>query len=122
MEFVYEYNIDTKVKNCVWKRKICHAHTIDRKYWVGDASPYNWDVDCSVLFFDRDNNRELDIFSALPKPKYKSGGVYHNDPHPSFSHSGNYIVTMVTIRDGEIDIAVTPTAPLIEQCNAFGKK
>ena len=122
LESVYEYNIDTKEKNLVWRHPICHAHTVDRKYWVGDASPYNWDVDCSVIFFDRECGREFDIFTSLPKPKYKSGGIYHNDPHPSFSKSGNYIVTMVTIDNGEIDIAITPTAPLIEQCKSRGKQ
>ena len=120
LEYVYEYNVYTKEKNMVWKREICHAHTLDRRLWVGDASPYSWyEKPCKIIFFDRDSGKEIDIFSAMPKPKYDRG-AYHLDPHPAFSPDGELIVSTTTVRDGEIDIALTPVEPLLKKCKECG--
>ena len=101
---------------------MCHVHTNDRKYWVGDASPYKWGVKpCRVIFFDRESGKEIDIFSAMPKPNYKSGGVYHLDPHPQFSRDGENIISMTTVKNGEIDISITPVEPLVKLCREKGK-
>ena len=118
LEYVYEYNVYTKEKNTVWKRSVCHAHTLDRKLWVADATPYGWNP-CDVIFFDRESKKEINIFSSLPKPNYDTG-LYHLDPHPAFSPDGNFIVSMTTVKDGEIDIALTPVAPLLEKCKKDG--
>ena len=118
---VFEYNPYTKEKSLAWNRAICHAHTLHRKYWVGDADPYSWSYEpCKVWFFDRENQKEIEIFSALPRHKYPSG-YYHLDPHPAFSPKGTYVVSMTTVK-GNIDVAITPTAPLIERCREFGEK
>lgn len=115
---VYEYNIESEETNKVWDNSMCHVHTNDRKYWVGDASPYTWDQKpCRVIFFNRESGKEIDIFSALPKPNYKSGGVYHLDPHPQFSRDGESIISMTTVNDGEVDISITPVKPLAEICS-----
>jgi Tol biopolymer transport system component len=118
LEYVYEYNVYTKEKNMVWKRSVCHAHTLDRRLWVGDATPYGWNP-CDVVFFDRDSGKEINIFTSLPLPKYDKS-VYHLDPHPAFSPDGNFIVSMTTVKYGEIDIAITPVASLLELCRKKG--
>lgn len=127
LENVYEYNIYTGEKNVVWNREICHAHTLERKFWVGDASPYRWGkAPCRVIFFDRTSGKEIDIFSALPRPAILRAayipGAYHNDPHPSFSPTGKQIVSMTTIKNGEIDVAITPVEPLLRLCQEKGNQ
>jgi hypothetical protein len=102
----------------VWKRSVCHAHTLDRRLWVADATPYGWSP-CDVAFFDRDSGKEINIFTALPKPKYDKS-VYHLDPHPAFSPGGSLIVSMTTVKDGEIDIALTPVKELLDKCRTEG--
>lgn len=118
LEYVYEYNVYTKEKNAVWKRSVCHAHTLDRRLWVADATPYGWNP-CHVIFFDRDSGKEINIFTDLPKPRYDKS-VYHLEPHPAFSPDGNFIVSMTTVKDGEIDVALTPVLPLAEKCRNSG--
>lgn len=118
LEYVYEYNVYTKEKNVVWKRSVCHAHTLNRRLWVADATPYGWSP-CDVVFFDRDSGKEINIFTALPKPKYDKS-VYHLDPHPAFSPDGSLIVSMTTVKDSEIDIALTPVKELLDKCHTRG--
>jgi len=118
---VYELDVNTKVKTPVWNQALCHCHTIDRKYWVGDASPYSWnEKPCRVIFFDRETNKEIDIFSAMPKPVIENTGVYHLDPHPGFSNDSGCIISMTTVDNGNADLAVTPVEPLIERCCECG--
>ena len=107
----------------MWKRNICHAHTLYRDYWVGDADPYYWGThkDCKVWFFDRESGKEIEIFSALPYPK-RACAAYHLDPHPAFSPKGTYIVSLSTHDNGNSDVAITPTAPLIKLCREKGTK
>ena len=57
----------------------------------------------------------------MPRPAFKSGGpVYHLDPHPAFSQDGKHIISMTTVRDGEVDIAITPVEPLLSLCREKG--
>ena len=120
---VCEYNIHTKELNHVWKHRICHAHTNDRQLWVGDDSPYEWkEKPCRVVFFDRESGREIDIFSAMPRPNFRSSEVYHLDPHPSFSRDGKHIISMTTVKNGEVDISITPVEPLLKLCREKGLK
>ena len=120
---VCEYNIHTKELNNVWKHRICHAHTNDRQLWVGDDSPYEWkEKPCRVVFFDRESGREIDIFSAMPRPNFRSSEVYHLDPHPSFSRDGKHIISMTTVKNGEVDISITPVEPLLKLCREKGLK
>ena len=122
LEYVYEYNVYTKEKNVVWKRPICHAHTLYRKYWVGDDTPYNWSYEpCKVWFFDRESGKEIEIFSELPYPK-RACAAYHLDPHPSFSPKGTYVVSLTTVNNGVTDVAITPTDALIKKCREVGEK
>lgn len=124
LDDVYEYNIHTKELNSVWNHRMCHVHTNDRKLWVGDDSPYKWSQrPCRTVFFDRESGKEIDIFSAMPKPNFRYGGeIYHLDPHPCFTPDGEYIISMTTVKGGEVDIAFTPVDPLVKLCRENGKK
>ncbi len=122
IEYVYEYNVETKEKNMVWKRPLCHAHTLYRKYWVGDDNPYSWAYEpCKVWFFDRESGKEIEIFSSMPYP-IRGGLTYHLDPHPSFSPKGTYVVSLTTVNNGVADVAITPTDALIKRCREVGEK
>lgn len=118
----FECDVDTREITHVWKRPTCHAHTtFDRQFWCADQTPYNWAKEpCKVLFYDRKTNKEIDIFSALPNPKTKRGGIYHLDPHPAFTTDDKYIISTVTLLDGSADVAITPVEPLIELCREKG--
>lgn len=119
----YECDIKTREHIHVWKRPVCHAHTnFDRSLWVGDQTPYEWaETPCRVIFYDRKTNKELDIFSALPYPNINfRNSCYHTDPHPTFTDNGKYILSMTTVKNGQVDVAVTPVEPLIEQCRQNG--
>ena len=121
MENVYEYDLKTKKATAVWNHSICHAHTLDRKYWVGDDSPYKWDRKlCQTVFFDRASGKEIDIFSGMPPHKYTAATGYHLDPHPCFSDDGKYIFSMVTYKNRGVDLAITPVEPLIKLCKEKG--
>ena len=118
----YECDIKNKEAVHVWHRPTCHSNTTaDRKFWCADHSPYWWkDTPCKILFFDREENKEIDIFSALPYPIVDRGGCYHLDPHPSFTKDDKYIISTVTVRGGEVDVAITPVEPLKELCKKNG--
>jgi len=121
LDTVCEHNLQTRETTAVWNHAMCHCHTLDRRFWVGDDSPYEWDKrPCRIVFFDRASGKEIDIFSAMPSRKFKPGYVYHMDPHPAFTRDGKYITSMVTVNNGEIDVAITPVEPLLTLCREKG--
>jgi len=73
-----------------------------------------------MLFYDRETAQEIEVFSALPAPKVKRGGAYHLDPHPSFTADGAYIISTTTVLNRDVDVAITPVAPLIDLCHEKG--
>jgi hypothetical protein len=111
----YEINVYTNERTHVWQRPVCHAHcSPDRRYWTADQTPYRWaETGCPVLFFDRQTGQELTIISSHPPPTY-SRADYHTDPHPHFSPQGDWVICTTTLLGG-LDVALTPTAPLINQ-------
>lgn len=117
----YEYDIDAGEINYIWRRPICHSHTNpDRTLWVGDQSPYTWsEKPCQVLFYDRETNKEIQVFSALPEPSV-TRGKYHVDPHPQFVCGGKYIVSTATVLTDTATVAVTPVDGLLEKCRRLG--
>lgn len=117
----FECNVDTKETNWVWQRPICHSHcSCDRRLFVGDNFPYTWEKDpCQVLFYDRSSNKEIAVFSAMPyNPLWAAG--YHTDPHPQFCVKDEIIVSTTTVRNGDFDVAITYTKPLLERCREDG--
>lgn len=120
----YECDIETRKVTHVWHRPMCHCYTTaDRKLWCADETPYAWsERPCRTLFYDRETDKEIDIFSALPEPRVKRGGSYHLDPHPAFTDDGKYIISTVTVLDGIADVAITPVEPLLKLCREKGTK
>ena len=117
----YECDIETREVNHVWKRPMCHTHTIDRKIWVADETPYAWrERPCKTLFYDRETNKEIEIFSGNPCPKVERTGAYHLDPHPSFTKDEAFVISTTTLLDGSADVAITPVKPLLELCREKG--
>lgn len=118
----FECDLDTREEVCVWPRPVCHCHTnADRSLWVADQTPYAWATQpCQMLFFDRDSGKEIEIFSAMPNPDMRYKPRYHIDPHPAFSEDGAYIISTTTVREGQVDVAITPVAPLLETCRKNG--
>ena len=115
----FECNVDTRELNHVWKRPLCHCHTIDRMLWVGDNTPYAWaQRPCETMFFDRETGKEIAIFSELPFPEF--GRFMHCDPHPSFTKDMKYVISTVTLLDGKVDVAITPVEPLLKLCRENG--
>jgi hypothetical protein len=118
----HECNVDTGEVNRVWCRPICHSHSsYDRKMFVGDQTPYAWATKpCRLLFYDRETNKEIDVFSALPAP-LSGREYYHCDPHPQFCANDSVIVSTTTVNGGRVDVAITPVAPLLERCREIGE-
>lgn len=119
----YECDIQTREITHVWKRPICHCHTnYNRMYWVADQTPYEWkEKPCKLLFYDRETKKEIEIFSAMPMHN-DPGRTFHIDPHPAFTDDGEYIISTTTVRDGKVDVAITPVKPLVELCREKGNK
>lgn len=113
----YECDIDTREITHVWKRPVCHSHASpDRKFWVGDNTPYTWhEKPCVTLFYDRESGKEIEIFSSLPEPKV-ARGRYHLDPHPQFVCDGKYVVSTTTVTDDIAAVAITPVDELAKKC------
>lgn len=115
----YEYDPRNGRATHVWREPVCHAHcSADRRYWCADESPYYWqERPCKVLFFDRAENRRVEIQSAMPVPigdYWANRSTYHIDPHPQFSPRDTCIVYTAT-SSGRPTVAVTP----LDQLRAF---
>ena len=109
----------------VWKNQLCHAHcSSDRQYWCADNNPYKWGTEAvEILFYDRQNEQQKAIVSAMPQPPvskdlyhleppYCSRDTYHLDPHPQFSPQNSWIV-YTSMAKGSVDIALCPVKSLI---------
>lgn len=117
----FECDIETREITHVWKRPICHCHAnYDRSLWVCDQKPYEWTtIGCDVIFYDRETKKGIEIFSKMSMHK-DAGRVFHIDPHPAFSDDGEYIISTTTVRDAQVDVAITPVEPLLERCRKNG--
>ena len=123
----FECDIKTGEHTHVWNRPICHMHTnFNRTQWVADYNPYEWDkYPCRVIFYDRESNKEIDIFSAMPYPNIPfrySSSCYHTDPHPAFTDDGKYVISTTTVDGGKVDVAITPVDQLTELCRKYGRE
>lgn len=106
---VFECNPDTKEIFHVWRRPLCHAQsTCGRRYFCADQTPYCWNDEqpLKILFYDRANDKEYEIASALPPPVLPRD-PYHLDPHPHFSPDGSMVVYMTTALNN-VDVAISP--------------
>ncbi len=112
---VWRVDIETAELQEMWPVWHWHAHDWNGgQYIVGDRRGEKFYRGCpsSVHFYNRETQKEITIISN--NPEYLTPGQqYHIDPHPRFSPCGRYIVHTTTVL-GQVDLAVTEVAPLIE--------
>lgn len=120
----YECDLQTRKPTFVWKRPIIHSHcSKHREYFVGDYTPYEWKTKgCGVIFYDRETDKEIDIFSSLPYPEICSDRYYHVDPHPQFCSDDRLIVCESTAVKGEPSISITLVDEARKACREKGEK
>ena len=120
----YECSLETRKPLLVWKRPIIHSHcTKHRECFVGDYTPYDWKTKgCSVVFYDRETDKEIDIFSDMPYPEIWADRYYHVDPHPQFCAEDTLIVCESSVIGAEPAIAITPVADVLKACKEKGEK
>ena len=120
----YECDLKTRKPELVWKRPIIHSHcTKHRECFVGDYTPYEWKTKgCSVVFYDRETDKEIDIFSDMPYPQICADRYYHVDPHPQFCAEDSLIVCESTVIGAEPSVAITPVADALKACRERGEK
>ena len=121
---VFECDPYTLETTHVWNRTLCHSHcSSDRQFFCADENPYKWATEpVEILFYDRQQDKEIAIVSAMPQPPvakelfhidppYCSRDTYHLDPHPHFSPQDSWIVYTSMVR-GEVDVALCPVGAL----------
>ena len=120
----YECDLETRTPLRVWKRPIIHSHcSKHREYFVGDYTPYSWKTKgCSVIFYDRMTNKEIDIFSNMPYPEIWADRYYHVDPHPQFCTEDTFIVCEASVIGAEPANAITPVAEALNACRDRGEQ
>lgn len=101
---------DAQVETIPFHRNCWHAHsTRDGRLIVCDShgSP------SLVRMLNRDTGRVLTLTEHDNRQDY-IGRHYHIHPHPRFCCGDRYVVFTTTVR-GEIDVAIVPTAALVER-------
>ena len=115
------YRTDTgpnRKRELIWPRPSWHGQTdpATGKFHCADIRPYTWDP-CQVYYFDEERNRDIAIASDLPRPDVgeRNWRKWHLDPHPHFSDDGAYVIYTTTAIDGNLSVALSPTAGLKKQ-------
>ena len=107
----------TGEREIVWSGGRWHSHHHPSgRYLVGDNTGepgFYRGCPSTVDFFNRESGRAIRIMDN-PARDDEVGARYHIDPHPRFCLGGAFITHTTTVR-GEVDLAVTQTAPLIER-------
>ena len=113
---IFRVNPHTAEVENIWPGQYWHAHDFDHaRLLVADKhhlTGFYRGCPSSVYFIDRENKKEVTIVSLNPE-HHSLGSVYHIDPHPRFSPDGSMVVHTTTVR-GEVDIALTLTADLLQ--------
>ncbi|MCQ2390823.1 MAG: glycoside hydrolase family 88 protein [Kiritimatiellae bacterium] len=112
----YGYNVASGQQYCISPFAAGHgAMTADNRYCVYDYPVGGWYRGCNwqVLFYDRWTGK-------VCFPHYKNDRLcekddkWHNhpDPHPQFVCNDRYIISTQNMKDGHMDLSVTPVASL----------
>ncbi len=119
-EGAYEYDLTDRQLRLVWPGPLCHTHCdAARRFWCADESPYKWDrTPRQVKFFDRQQQREVNIVTAMPQPPMPRD-PYHLDPHPQISPAGTFVVYTTMVR-GVVDVAIAPIAGILDKMTRSG--
>ena len=115
---LYGYNIADGRQYCIMPFAAGHATmSADNRYVAADHPVDIWYRGCrwQVLFYDRKTGKIVFPFYKND-PLCARDGRWHNhpDPHPQFVCRDRYIVSTVNHSDGHMDLAVTPTKPLMQ--------
>ncbi|MAU10393.1 MAG: hypothetical protein CL607_11265 [Anaerolineaceae bacterium] len=113
----WRVNIHTQEVENVWPQSAWHSHHHPSgKYVISDAHPgrpFYRGVASEVGFLNRETGKSVRFIENPEKTDY-IGSNYHIDPHPRFAGSGQFATFTTTVR-GEVDLAIIPTADLIER-------
>jgi len=88
----------------------------DKKYVVYDAAPGTWWRGCpwAVRFYNRETKRTVEVFSTRPAlMSVQRQSKRHPDPHPNFSADGEWVISTASNARGNMEVYLTPVAPLI---------
>ena len=120
---LYGYNIAEDRQYNIMPFAAGHAAmTEDNRYVTTDYPVAGWYRGCNwqVVFYDRESGK-------VRFPFYKNDRLcgrkpennQHPDPHPAFVCNDRYIVSTINNADGHMDLAVTPTQPLMNDTRYF---
>ncbi len=112
------YTLDDKKWELRVPGKAWHGHSSkDDKYYVSDIDLVEQNFrgcESAVRFYNYETKKDIMIITKNPRwNEPDKQNSFHMDPHPGFTCNDNYIAHTVTV-DGHIDVALTPTAQLIE--------
>jgi len=104
-----------EIEDTAWPAGAWHSHNHSSgRYMVGDTNTkFYRGCPSTVQFWNRDTRQSVRIVDNPEMPGLV-GSRYHIDPHPRFA-GGEQFVTFTTTVRGEVDIALVPTADLIER-------
>jgi hypothetical protein len=112
----WRVNIETQaVEDLAWPAGAWHSHHHSSgKYIVGDTNTeFYRGCPSTVQFLNRETGQQVRVI-ANPAMPGLIGANYHIDPHPRFVGDDQYVVFTTTVR-GEVDVALVPTADLIDR-------
>jgi hypothetical protein len=103
------------VEKVSWPAHCWHAHnTVNSDYLICDSNEKFFRGCPSAVYFQ--NQKTGKTLKLLDNPGMGgiTGSSYHIDPHPRFCGRDRYVTFTTTVR-GEVDLAIVPTADLIER-------
>ncbi len=105
---------DGEVEQIPFPRHCWHSHSSrDGRLIVGDSNNgFYRGCASTVHFMNRDTGKVIVLAEHAERTDY-AGRNYHIDPHPRFCYNDQYVVFTTTVR-GEIDVAIVPTAELVQ--------
>jgi hypothetical protein len=112
----WRVNIDTaEVEDLQWPQGAWHSHNHSSgKYIIGDTNErFYRGCPSTVQFLNRETGQSVRLVDNPAKTDLV-GQRYHIDPHPRFVGNEQFVAFTTTVC-GEADIALIPTADLIER-------
>ncbi len=115
---VYHYDLATGKEECYCPDPGARHNRLSAngKYVVYDDAPGTWWRGCPwrVRFYNRETKRTVDVYSTRPAlcPRNRESRL-HPDPHPHFVCHEKYIVSTANNARGNMELFITPVAPLV---------
>lgn len=106
---------DGAVEKFVFPRQCWHSHSShDGQLIVGDSNNGFFRGCASTVHFMNRHTGKIVVVAEHEERADYVGRNYHIDPHPRFCSNDRYVVFTTTVQ-GEVDLAIVPTAHLIEK-------